>query len=374
MMNLPTDNNGETVTESRVNESHSADNKIEKHNKTSRLRKLYDRRWKKILLGIISVLIIIVLTAVCTYSIMWNLGKKALLDNTNASIVTPNNSEILVDDDGTVIYNGEKYIYNESVTSILVMGVDKKEESDYVTGFKGQADAIFLVVIDTSTGKTTVVSVSRDIMAEVPVRTKDGAYVGIETHQICTAYAYGDGAEKSCDNMVTAVSRLMYGIPINSYFCMDWTAITVLNDMVGGVTVPAYDSDWNPTGGTVTLSGQKALDYIQKRNREMEDSNGNRMDRQINYLKAFAEKTIKKMKSDITVPLKMYNTLNKYSTNNIDASRITFLATLFMNGGANISFEKIRGEVVQGEKFAEMYVDEDALYNMVLELFYTKQQ
>ncbi len=347
----------------------------EAEEKKRRFAFLYNRPWKKVILIVIALLLAVAIAAVSTVAVLYQKGKDRLLANSNVSMTMPNNSEIEVDmeDDGTVIYKGEKYVFNESVTSMLAMGVDKKRESDYVKGFKGQADAIFLVVIDTDTGKTTVVAIPRDIMAEVEVYSKNGAYSGIETHQICTAYAYGDGAEVSCERMVTAVSRLMYGIPINTYFSMEWTAIGVLNDLVGGVTVPEYDSNWNPTGGTVTLRGQKALDYIQKRSK---DSNGssNRLERQINYLKAFANKTVEKMKKDITVPLKMYNTLNKHSVNSIDASKITYLSKVFMNGGADLSFETVKGEITEGEKFVEMYVDEQALYDMVIRLFYEKKE
>lgn len=337
--------------------------------------RLTNKRWKKVIITIIAVLITIVLAAVATFSVMYHVGRNKLLSANTVSMTTPDNSEIDVDmdEDGTVIYNGTKYVFNENVTAILVMGVDKISESDYITGFKGQADALFLVVIDTETGKTTVVAIPRDIMAEVPVSTKDGRYVGIETHQICTAYAYGDGEHVSCENMVTAVSRLMYGVPINTYFSMDWSAVGVLNDMIGGVTVPEYDSQWRPTGNTVTLRGQKALDYIRQRDKNSVDANDNRVDRQINYLKSFANGTIQKMKTDLTLPLKMFNTLNKYSTNNIDASRITYLSTVFMSGGADLTFDKVKGEYTMGEKYAELYVNEQELYALAIRLFYVEK-
>ncbi len=348
--------------------------KSEPNEKKRVLAFLYNRKWKKVILITIAVLLVLCIAAASTVAILYNRGKKQLLSNSNVSMTVPDSSEIIVDieDDGTVIYNNEKYIFNESVTAILVMGVDKKKNSDYASGFKGQADALFLVVIDTDTGKTNVVAIPRDIMTEVEVSSKDGAYSGIEVKQICTAYAYGDGAETSCEKTVTAVSRFMYGIPINTYFSMEWVAIEKFNDLVGGVTVPAYDSNWQPVDGTVTLYGKKALDYIQKRSKDV-NASSNRLERQLNYLKAFASKTIEKMKKDISVPLKMYNTLNKYSVNTVDASKITYLATLFMNGGADLTFETVKGEVTEGEKFTEIYADEQALYDMVIRLFYEKK-
>ena len=151
---------------------------------------------------------------------------------------------------------------------------------------------------------------------------------------------------------------------------MKWTAISALTDYVGGVTVPGYDSNWNPTGKMVTVYGKSALNYIQKRSKATLDGNNNRMKRQIDYLKAFADKAIERTKHDITTPVKLYNRLNGYSCNNLDVNRITYLASVFINGGAKLEFVSVPGELVQGEKYAEMYVDQKALYEIVLDVFY----
>ena len=328
---------------------------------------LYNRKWKKVLLIILCILLCLVLAAVGTFSAMWLSGRSALLDNGNQSMTAPSGYEVDIDEDGVVRYEGKRYEYNENVTSVMIIGVDDEERTARANG---QADALYLMAIDTKTGKVTVIAVSRDIIADVNVFSDDGNTVGVKQQPICNAYAYGVDAVKGCENTVESVSHLLYGVPINTYFSMKWTAISVLNDYVGGVTVPGYDSNWNPTGEMVTIYGKSALNYIQKRSKATADGNNNRMQRQINYLKAFADKAIEKTKQDISTPVKLYNRLNRYSCNNLDASRITYLATVFINGGAQLEFVSVPGEVVEGEEYAEMYVDQKALYEIVLDVFY----
>jgi len=340
-------------------------------NQTKEKRKplefLYNRKWKRVLLVIISILLCLALIAVATFGIMWLSGRKALLDNDNQSMTAPSGYEVDIDEDGIVRYEGKRYAYNENMTSLLIIGVDDNERAAKTNG---QADALYLLAVDTQSGKVTVIAISRDIMADVEVFSDVGNSVGIKKQQICNAYAYGVDAVDGCENTVDAVSRLLYGVPINTYFSMKWTAISVLNDYVGGVTVPGYDSNWNPTGKMVTIYGKNALDYIQKRSKATIEGNSNRVQRQIDYLKAFADKSIERTKKDITTPVKLYNRLNKYSCNNLDATRITYLATVFINGGANLEFVNIPGKLVQGEKYVEMYVDQKALYEIVLDVFY----
>ncbi len=348
-----------------MNSQNNTENKIETKKKP--LEFLYNRKWKRVLLVIISILLCLIIIAVVAFGIMWISGRRALLDNGSQSMTAPSGYEVDIDEDGVVRYDGKKYAYNENMTSVMIIGVDDEERHKYANG---QADALYLMAIDTQSGKVTVIAIPRDIMADVEVISEDGNTVGTKKQQICNAYAYGVDAVGGCENTVEAVSRLLYGVPINTYFSMKWTAISVLNDYVGGVTVPGYDSNWNPTGEMVTIYGKKALDYIQKRSKTTIEGNSNRVQRQIDYLKAFANKSIERTKKDITTPVKLYNRLNKYSCNNLDAARITYLATVFINGGAKLEFVNIPGELVQGEKYVEMYVDQKALYEIILKVFY----
>mgnify|MGYP002588443574 CR=1 FL=1 len=121
------------------------------------------------------------------------------------------------------------------------MGVDRDKintDEEYLKKHgAGQSDTLFLAAVNTSTGKISLINVPRDIMAYVKTYDENGKYSGRKLRQLCLAYAYGDGKAKSCKNAVDAVSKVLYGIPIDSYMSINLSAISVLNDAVGGVNV-----------------------------------------------------------------------------------------------------------------------------------------
>ena len=107
---------------------------------------------------------------------------------------------VQIEEDGKyVIYNGEKYCYNEHIINILCMGIDTSIQGteEGVIGENGQADAIILAVIDTQTGQLHLVNISRDSMVDVNRYNVEGKYLGTEKMQLCLAYSYGDGKDDS---------------------------------------------------------------------------------------------------------------------------------------------------------------------------------
>ena len=254
------------------------------------------------------------------------------------------------------------------------MGVDKENIEDICdAGYNGQADALFLLVADTSTGKVDLISISRDSMVNVDTYTPDGTYITNRRMQLCLSYAYGKDEEASAQNVIKSLSELMYGVPINSYFTMDVAAVRMLTDEVGGVTVPEYTSDYSkPTGRQVTLWGKDAENYIRKRDTMQVDSNLNRMERQKAFISAFASKVVALTKQDIKTPITLYNSLDGYIHTDIGLDEVTYMAGNFLGGIADMEFHSVAGKVVKGEKYAEYEVDTAALYELVLEVFYTE--
>jgi LCP family protein required for cell wall assembly len=338
---------------------------------------------KKILLIVLIVLISLVLVAAASFFVLREIGRRSLLGYDDV-VITPSDVEIIADETGkNVTYNGHTYVFNEDVTSILCMGVDRKEFSDEATvpGASGQADALFLFAMDTKTGKSTVIAVSRDSMVDIDLYSAEGAYIGTEKNQLCLAYSYGDGRKGSCENTLSAVSRLMYGIPINSYVAIDFEAVGVVNDKIGGVEITSdYDiklSDGSmiKSGQTVTLKGEDAITYLRARDKSVLESNNDRVKRQQKYLKSFANKIVSATKSDITVPVKLYNSASEYMVSNIGVPEITYFTSCLMSGGysSNIDFRSIPGTVAAGEDGkAEFTPDGTAMYELILEVFYTQ--
>lgn len=343
-------------------------NPIERRQKKKKIRKI-------ILWVLLSVLILIVALAVAagvTLSVMYNKGKVSM-SNEEIKVTAPEGAEI-IDDGAEVHYKGKKYNFNKNLTSILVMGVDKENIEDIGDeGYNGQADALFLVVADTATGEVDLINISRDSMVNVDVYTPDGTYITNRRMQLCLSYAYGKDEQASAENVIKSLSELMYGIPINSYFTLDVAAVRMLTDEVGGVTVPEYTSDYSkPTGRQITLWGKDAEKYIRQRNTAVLDSNLNRMERQKAFISAFASKVVALTKQNIKTPLNLYNSLNGYIYTDIGPDEITYMAGNFLGGIADMDAYSIAGEVVKGEKYAEYEVDTAALYELVLEVFYTE--
>lgn len=279
-----------------------------------------------------------------------------------------------------VIYNGEKYCYNEHIINILCMGIDTSIQGteEGVIGENGQADAIILAVIDTQTGQLHLVNISRDSMVDVNRYNVEGKYLGTEKMQLCLAYSYGDGKDDSCLNTARSVSRLMYGMPIHAWAAIDYSGISVLNDEVGGVTVEVLEdlSSKDPAlvaGRTVTLTGQQAHTYVRTRDTSLLESNNQRMARQKQYMTAFLKTFFSKTKSDLTLPLKLYQNAAGYMVTDIGPQETVYLSSLVLQKGfTEGNMDSVPGQIVQGEVYAEFIPDDKALYELILKVFYTK--
>lgn len=329
------------------------------------------------------VLLAIAVAVGATYLILFQIGKSQMQNNSGVISAPVDDSETTVPgNDGRIIkHNGSTYQLNENIVTILCIGTDNKNaaEEPGIIGEKGQADAIFLQTLDTKTGKAVIIAISRDSMADVDVYSIGGSFIRTDHKQICLAYAYGEDKKTSCDNVIKSVSRLLYGMPIKHYCAIDLEPIGLMNDAIGGVTVKALE-DIKLSGGlvkkgeSITLKGDDARIYVQRRDTSALSSNMPRMKRQQQYLMAFAKKALRMTKKDPTTPVKLFNKFSKYVTTNLDASKITYLTTnvLTNNYDGELDFRLVQGKVVQGEKYAEFVVDQAALYELILDVFYNK--
>lgn len=352
----------------------------------SQLRNLKKKQKKKLRAWKVVLTVFLLLIAAGAGGIftLYQKGKSSLLKHEgleDVQIAAP--EDAVVEDEGfTVTYNGRTYRRNEAVTSILCLGIDRQalEEEYEVTGENGQADTLFVAALNTETGDMTLINISRDTMADVDIYNVQNEYVETGSMQICLAYAYGDGRELSCENVIKSVSRLLYGMPIDAYAAIDLPAINVLNDAIGGVEVDVLEdlTDWDSAlaeGAHVLLQGSQAERYVRSRYSEGEkatlDSNNLRMARQRQYLTNFITKALSQTRKDPTVPLTLYDAATAYMVTDITASEVTYLASLLLQGSfGGQDIVTVPGEVVMGEQYAEYQVDEEALYQIILNVFY----
>lgn len=345
----------------------------------SQNKKIWLLRISKILRRFVFVFDVIILCIAIalgfTYGILYALGSNSFTGN-NSIVLPVVSGDNDIDELGNVEYDGKKYKINRDVVSMLVMGVDKENinntDKDY--GANGQADAIFLINYDLKKNIINVINISRDSITDVEVYSQSGAYAWTEKTQLCLSFAYGDGKEKSCENVVKSVSRMFYGINIDNYYAIDTSSVGKITNAVGGITVPEYTKyGEKPTGKKVTLWGDDALQYVRMRNGNILGSNISRMERQKIFLSALFEKVMKKSLSDIEVPIKLFNILSESSYTTLNASKITYLTSQILSSEPKINFLSVKGEVVEGDDgYAEYIVDQDALYELIIDCYYTE--
>lgn len=279
--------------------------------------------------------------------------------------------------EGWVRYSGRIYEYNDDILTFLVMGIDKSEEvtesANATDG--GQSDGLFLVIANPDLREIQILAVNRDTMTEIlmPGISADGGTM-TTTAQIAVQHGFGDGREESCELTVEAVSKLLYDLPIHGYLSVNYGALPVLNDALGGIEVTMSQDlsvmyeDWTE-GAVVTLKGIQARDFVQWRDTSEFESARMRLTRQKEYMKAFAEKAIEKTKKDIQLPVTLYKKVKNYIVTDLSIDEITYLAGE-LSGYRFGEIYTLEGETKMGEKFEEFYPDRKAMRELIIRLFY----
>lgn len=286
------------------------------------------------------------------------------------------NVALKYDDGKKIVYNGHTYLLNVNLTTVLAMGIDREiTEETRLHGRGGQSDAIMLIGIDTKTGVTNVLNISREAYAQVEVFAGDGKPLGTQWLQICLAFAYGDGREESCENAMRSVSRLLYDLEIQSYIAVDLKGIVKANDAVGGVTLNSLvnvempDGRYVHKGDRITLRGKNAERYIRTRGQEI-DANAPRMERQKQYLTAFAKIIAAKTRKDLTYPATLFSSLSDYMVTDLEITDVTALARCFINNNSEINFVDVGGVYSKLNGTSVCNLDEIELFEAILQVFY----
>ena len=350
-----------------------------------------------ILLALLAILAVI---AVILVNVWRSTGRASLLqhaqgNSTNAaqnmqSVANEKNSETSATQEaeesyelqeGQIRYDGKTYQYKDNLMNILCLGIDSRDgiAKEKTPGKAGQADCVILAVLDDEAKTIQLINISRDSMVPVHVYATDGSFVEDRTEQLALQYAYGNGRDWSCQLMEQAVSDLFYGLPIHGYCALSMNSIASLNDTVGGVTVtvPEELAELKPklftAGETITLKGNRANEFVRARAVNSPDvaSNNKRIASQKAYAVAFVNQLKQGMKEDMTLPVKLYQTAEKQMVTSLSLDQAVYLCTEYMNCSFDTdNIYTIDGAVTMGEKYAEFNVDDDALYQLILDVFY----
>ena len=344
---------------------------------------------KKALIIIFSVLIGITLILCGTVFFLYRSGLNSMKTVAAPVIETPvptQSADVVIDgassaddemlDAYTIRYNGKLYRYNDQVVNLLFMGIDDDspdiEEGKYASAV--QADVIILGVMDRKNGKLTLISLSRDTMCSFERFNSEGESLGMTEAQLALSFAYGDGGKISCELCSGAVSTIFKGLQIHGYCALYLDGLSIINDAVGGVEVTILDdynyNDWTMTqGATVRLNGTQARKYLVARSHTL-DGNLNRMQKQKQYLKALFSQTRSTLKSDPTQVLSIYSAAQDYIITDLSVSDLTYLATQALDMSLDPDIRSVEGEVEQNGNYAEYYIDEEKLMDLMLDVFY----
>lgn len=333
-------------------------------------------RQRKICMLLIIILIIVLSILGGGYYLLSQ--KNAALPKTGGQNSDSLNQTDLNQNSDTVEYKGETYKYNDHLSNYLFLGIDTREAVDTYQSQAdaGQADAIFLVSMDRATEKIKVLFIPRDSMTRIEVFNPYGQSLGETTDHLNIQYAFGDGKEKSCELMKTAVSNLLHGLPIQGYYSMNISGISEIGKLVGDVEIVVPDDsleEYDPyfkEGATVVINGDNVEEFLRYRDSGKSQSALVRQQRQKIYLKALIPKLQEKTQTDSSFVGNMLNDIQPYTVTNMGND--VFVKLLNAAGNSTLETQTVPGEGVEGEYYDEYHVDDDALYKLVLSMFYNK--
>lgn len=304
---------------------------------------------------------------------------------TQAQEVAPEEEEW---QEGWVRYQGKTWRYKEDILTFLFMGIDREgivteNASSGEKGGGGQADALFLVILDPYEEAVKILPINRSTMTQVICYDEEGTGRNTLEAQICVQYGFGDGGRKSCGYQIEAVRKLLYEIPINGYIAVDMGVIPIVTDAVEGVDLTALGDVRNEKkeiilreGEQVHLTGELAYWYVRDRDVAKELSADERLERQKQFLTEFLDKAGEIVRQDIMMPVRIFNEIAGRAVTDITADEIVYLAATAGNYHFDadqvytIPGESVSGEENEDSEFDEFHVDEDGLFELILELFY----
>ena len=300
---------------------------------------------------------------------IWKQQRKAHMETDGASVSSEENTS------ESITYEGKTYVYNDHLSNYLFMGIDTKGDMETAeSGDAGQADAIFLVSVDRVTKEVNVISIPRDTMTEIEMFSVSRKSLGLMENHINLQYAQGDGKTESCELMKTAVSKLLGGIPVHGYCSVNMDGIPVMTEAAGNVQVVIPDNsleEVNPEfteGAEVTLTKDNVEQFVRYRNTGREQSALVRQDRQKIFIEAYMKKAQEQYAKDASFVMGLYESMKPYMVTNIGNDLFVKLLSAAQEGKSSV--HTLPGKGAQGEYFDEYRVDEEALQEMIISVFY----
>lgn len=220
------------------------------------------------------------------------------------------------------------------------------------------------------------------LMASILMGSKERTLHDTKITQLTMAYAYGDGREGSCENMVESVQKLLCGFTIDQYMAVDTTVVAQLNDAVGGVTVtiptdgmekkdPAFVK-----GNQVTLHGKQAEAFVRYRDTDYHFTALYRMDQQQEYITQYFQAVKAASKTDSQIVVHLFDMIQDYMVTDMTKDQYVKIAMDGMEAGSLTSedFYTVPGVEEITEKYDVYRADRQAAIQIILDLFYRETE
>lgn len=323
------------------------------------------RRWPRVLLVVVGVVLLIGIIIAAAIGNYLNSGKDDLLADSEQTILRK-----------TIKHDGVNYALNENMITVAILGTDRGTGSTFKDS-NGTADAIMLLAYDTATSKITLINVPRNMQTDIVYVYTDGKEYTLNTF-VSTAYSYGNSDAEGAEFVCRSLENLLEGLQVRDYVAMLERCIEPLTEVIGGVTLTAVGSVpymGIQEGETYTLQGEMALRYVQYRDTSSMTSPADRIERQKDFITHFVPQAIDAVKKDPGIIEKFYDIITdpKYMTTNLQTNELAYLASTVMLNG--IRDMEILTLPYDSEYFPEStllmyYPREDEITDILIDVYY----
>lgn len=279
--------------------------------------------------------------------------------------------------DITLVKDGQTHYYRENeITNYLLIGVDR-EDVTAASGYQhgGQADFLVVLSVDRVSRTVTPVMLDRDTMVDVQTYGVFGHPSGVREMQLCLAQSYSGVNVVGSENTAASVSNLLHGVQIAHYIVLDMSAVPLLNDAMGGVVVTLQDdfTMMDPAmekGATLRLMGDQAEFFVRGRMTVADGTNASRMERQQQYMAGFLEQFSREIAGSEDRLTELYGVVSGHMRSDATQERLLSDLNRYMDYQWKPLVTPEGEHSIDEYGFAEFRVDEDALLDLVTDVWF----
>lgn len=279
-----------------------------------------------------------------------------------------------------ITVNGEKYVYNDKIVNILLLGIDSDttQRSQGRTGWR--SDMIMLCSVNFETSDITMLSIPRDTRTKVYHVDEKGKITKTVTDKLNAAYSYGGGPDKfSAENAMRCTAEFLecdsqVDVPIDYYMSIDLEGLPKLADVLDGVEV-TLDQKFpglGKKGEVVELRGDKVRKFLENR-KDMQNGEYDRQKHERDFMMAVAKK-VKSMGAAKAAP-KLFPAFMDFMKTNLSLDKVLGFAGVLDK--ANLDSMKFEGltEGTDGKIKGIWYyqANEEEVLQKMLDIMYIKQ-